>query len=108
MLRGEAQLLALFLDLLEEARVVDGDRRLRSEGFQQAHGLRAEGAGIGPADGERADHLALVQQRYGEYGAHAGTEQDVQQRGFRILDLAPSTTASRSLGAGMTPTEVAG
>ncbi len=72
-LARELELLALLLDLLEQPRVLDGDRRLRGEGMQQVDGVgrnrrpahavvRAENAHGAPAGDHGADEKRLEPQ----------------------------------------------
>ena len=60
---GDLELAALVLDLAEEPRVLDGQRRLGGEGLEEADDLRRELPGRLPGDGEPADQMALAQQR---------------------------------------------
>ena len=75
----------LLLEFLEQARVLDGDRRLRGEGLQQADRIVGKGANALAPHDERADHLVLMQERYGEQRAYAGLQVQLEQRVSRRL-----------------------
>src|SRR5262245_2386465 len=77
MLIGTCQLAALVFDLFEQARVVDSNRRLRGECFEERNDLGRECARTSTTDGQGANHLTLVKERHAEDGAHARTTQNV-------------------------------
>ena len=54
---------ALFLDLLEQPRVLDGEHRLGREGLEQRHHRLRELARLAAPDDQRADDLVLAQER---------------------------------------------
>ena len=55
-LAGDLELPALLLDLAEQPRVLDRERRLAGEGLHQVDDARRELAGPLAQDGERAEH----------------------------------------------------
>ena len=71
------ELPALVLDLAEQPRVLDGQRRLRREGLEQLDHLRRELAGGVPVDGQAAEQLVLAQQRNRQQRPTAQTDEDV-------------------------------
>src|SRR3989442_10825390 len=68
MLAGDLELTTLVLDLQEQPRVLDGQRRLRGEGAEEPHHLGLELAGPLARHGEHADNLVLAQQWHTEQG----------------------------------------
>ena len=71
MAAGDLELARLVLELPEHARVVDGDRRLARERFEQLGGASGERAGHPSPHEDRADDLALPEQRHDEHRAPA-------------------------------------
>ena len=72
-----AELAVARLHLFEEADVLDGDHRLVGEGLQELDLLVAERAHLGATDHQRADRLALAQERDGQNGAEANPTGDI-------------------------------
>ena len=85
MLAGDLELTTLFLDLVEQPCVLDGDGRLRSEGPEEANSFRGEGADALAAHDKGADQLILVQERHGEQRAHAGLHVHLEEGVMRHL-----------------------
>ena len=65
------QLPALLLELLEQAGVLDGERRLAGERLEQSDDLGRELAGLLAADHQHAEDALLAEQRHGEQRAEA-------------------------------------
>ena len=70
---------ALLLELPEEARVLDGQRRLGGEGPQQLDHLRRELAGRVSVHDEAADEVILAEQGHREHGPRARADEDVAE-----------------------------
>ena len=62
----DSELLTFLLDLLEQAGIVDRDRRLRRKGFEQMHRFPREGASKCAADDQCTNHIVLMQKRDGK------------------------------------------
>ena len=71
------------LELAEEARVLDGQRRLRGEGAEQVDGLRREVAGGVPAHDEAAHQVSFAQHGHREQRPHPGLDQGARAPGSR-------------------------
>ena len=69
---GGGLLLQRFAQLIEQARVLDGDDRLAGEARDQLDLLVGERPHLGAVDGDRADQLVLLEHRYHENCASAG------------------------------------
>ena len=70
------ELPALVLDLAEQPRILDGQRRLRGEGLEQLDHLRRELARAFCGYGQSAEQVVLAQQRYRQQRAIAQTEEN--------------------------------
>jgi hypothetical protein len=68
------QLMALDLELAEEARVLNGEGGLRGEGPEELDDFGGERAERAASDHEPSDETFLVEQRNGEHRARAGRE----------------------------------
>jgi hypothetical protein len=71
---------ALPLDLAEQVRVVDGERRLGGKVLQQPHRLGRKRTGRLAAHQQGTDRLVAMQQRHGQQCLDAGPPQDIEQR----------------------------
>src|SRR5262249_4532108 len=69
----------LVAQLPVQARVLDGQRRLRGEGLEQLDHLTRKLTGRRPVDDDAADDAVLAQERHGEQGAGPEAKQDVAQ-----------------------------
>ena len=79
------ELLALLLDLLEQARILDRQHRLRGEGLQQRYrGIRKQAA-FRAAHHQRADHLLIADQRHAEIRMYAFAQHEFAQAVTRFL-----------------------
>jgi hypothetical protein len=77
---GGLELAALVLDLPEQPRVLDGQRRLAGEGLEDIDDLRGKFAGRLLGDGEAADEVILTQQRNAQEGPRSRLQQDIAER----------------------------
>ena len=100
------QLAVAALDLLEQAHVLDGDHRLRGEGFQELHLFVAERLGLAAHHEDDADRLALAHHRNGERGTIAGGRRDALRFGearvaCHIGDMDDRAVKQRAAGHGL-------
>src|SRR6516162_2954842 len=70
-LRGRGLPIQRLAQLVEQARVVDGDDGLTREARHQIDLLFGEGANLLPVNADDADHLVLLEHRNGEHGSSA-------------------------------------
>ena len=91
MLAGDLELAALLLDLAEEPRVLDGQRRLGGEGLQELDDLGGELSGRPPVDRSAPMTWSSRMQRDGQERPVARPEQDVAQM---ALGTTPSARMS--------------
>ena len=78
---GNFQLAALLLDLLEQPRVLNGERRLTGKGLEQLDGGRRELAGRLARDDQAAQDAALHQERDGQQCTLAGLREGIRGGG---------------------------
>jgi hypothetical protein len=76
------EIAALDLELVEEARILDGEGGLDGEGLHDVDDLGRKISGHSPAHHETAQHTAIAQERHGQQGPHAGGDETVTQRPF--------------------------
>src|SRR5262249_21996424 len=79
------QLAALFLDLAEQARVLDGQHRLRRERLQEINGTLGKVARLLAPDHERPDDTICADQRHDEARPKSGPHCDLSHRAWRLV-----------------------
>src|SRR5512135_3796524 len=74
---GRLEFPALFLDLAEQPRVLDGESRLRREGLEQGHDLGREFARSLSIYRQSSNQAILAQQRHREHRSVAQAEENL-------------------------------
>ncbi len=77
---GDFELVRFGLQLAEQPRVLQRDRRLGGEGREQGHDVRREFAGDPATHGQPAEEAVLVQERKGQDGAAPRAQQRSPER----------------------------
>ena len=95
---GLCELAPLFLQLPEQARIVDRERRLGGEGAEELDGPGRELAGRLAGDDQRAEDAILAQQRHREDCLQAGAIQQRVREADLVLSLGDQLT-DLNLGA---------
>src|SRR5262249_55467670 len=79
------QLAALVLNLAEQARVLDGQHRLRCERLQEINSTLGKVARLLARDHERPDDAICADQRYDETRSKSGPHRDLSDRAWRLV-----------------------
>ena len=95
-LARDLELPALFLDLAEQARVLDRQHRLRGEGLQQINGALRKSPGSLRRTTSSADDLVRPQQRHDQQRPIAGAQDD-------FVDRIGGSRAGRQSGSARAP-----
>src|SRR2546428_8270295 len=89
------ELLTLLLDLIEEAYVLDRDRRLISEGLDELYLTVGERPHVVAGEDHRADRVPFAKHRHAEHGAYIGQTDDTRPSehriGLRVSDVDDGT-----------------
>src|SRR4029077_11826101 len=81
----QLKLSALFLDLAEQARILDRQNRLRGEGLQQFNRACGKFARLLPPDHERADDAIRADQRHDETRPKSCAHCDLSHWAWRLV-----------------------
>src|SRR4029077_3395166 len=81
----QLKLSALFLDLAEQARILDRQNRLRGEGLQQFNRACGKFAQLLPPDHERADDAIRADQWHDETRSKSGAHCDLSHWAWRLV-----------------------
>jgi hypothetical protein len=74
------ELMALFLNLVKQSRILDREDRLRGEGLQQIDGILGKFARLLAADHQRTDNPIGGKQWNGQKRAETGAHDHVENR----------------------------